>query len=243
MSQIIKAVADSVESIKALEEINASRPQVEIETIERFMGSMYSREIFIPKGTVITSRVYKRGYVDIMLSGDITITDANGVRRLSGCNILEGTAGRKRAGYAHEDTHWITVHDMFDIKTNPLDDISFEKLEEHEKYSTNLAKQSYNDFLLEFDVKDNDSTEELQAIESDSFYVAGSKISGKGLFASRPFKTGEIIGARKQLERFVNHSGYPNAGYVGENIMATRAIDTGSEFTISYNRGSLWQES
>ena len=236
----------AIESIKALEEINATQPQVEIETIERIIGSMYAREILIPKGVVITSRVYKRGYVDIMLSGDITIKDTNGMKRIKGCNILEGTAGRKRAGYAHEDTRWITVHDGLDIKTNPIENISFEKLEDYEKFTTTLAKKSYLQFLNEFNInaatiRSESESEPYKEINSDTFYVAESSIDGRGVFASKPFYAGEIIGPmikdgnKTQLGRFVNHSGYPNTNYMGNNIMATRAIDAGQELTIAYN--------
>jgi len=242
----MKLVDESVNNIKAIEENNLTLPQIEIETIERFIGSMYTREIFIPKGVGITSRVYKRGYVDIMLSGDITIEDSNGVRRLIGCNILEGTAGRKRAGVANEDTRWITVHDAFDIKENPIEDISFGTLEEHNEFTVSLAKISYSQFLSEFNLKEenirNESeSEPYKEIESDAFYVAESKIEGIGVFASRRFVAGEIIGPmtqegnKTQLGRFVNHSGYPNTNYIGNAIMATRAIDAGQELTIAYS--------
>jgi hypothetical protein len=246
MNQVVRLADVAIERINAIEEENATRPQVEIETIERIIGSMYTREIFIPKGVGITSRVYKRGYVDIMLSGDITIEDTNGIRRLTGCNILEGTAGRKRAGLAHEDTRWITVHDTFDIKTNPIEDISFETLEEYDEFTVNLAKKSYLEFLTEFNLKDeairyDSENEPYKEIDSDEFYISESKIDGTGVFASRRFVAGEIIGPmaqegnKTQLGRFVNHSGYPNTNYMGSNIMATRAIDAGQELTISYN--------
>ncbi len=256
MNQAMKSVDGAVDSIKALEEINLTQPQVEIETIERIIGSMYAREILIPKGVVITSRVYKRGYVDIMLSGDITIKDTNGSRRLKGCHILEGVAGRKRAGYAHEDTRWITIHDAFDIKTNPIEDISFGTLEDHNEFTVSLAKKSYLQFLSEFNLTDeiikNDSeTEPYKAITSNTFYVSESNIDGQGVFASKPFSAGEIIGPmvqagnKTQLGRFVNHSGYPNTYYMGPNMMAIRAIDVGQELTIAYNLSErvLCQES
>lgn len=239
-------IDEQVERINSIEEENRKRPQVKIEVIERFIGSMYTREMLVPKGVGITSRVYKRGYVDIMLSGDMTIEDTNGVYTLTGYNVLEGTTGRKRVGVANEDTRWITVHDGFDIKTNPIEDISFETLEEYNEFTVSLAKISYSQFLSEFNLKDEDiksesENEPYKEIYSDEFYVAESKINGKGVFASRRFVAGEIIGImieegnKTQLGRFVNHSGYPNTNYMGNNLIVTRSIDTGQELTISYN--------
>jgi hypothetical protein len=98
-------------SIIALEQMMRLEKQVEIDVTHRFAGGIYSREITIPKGTLLTGRIHKFGHFDIMLSGDITVSTDNGeVKRLEGLHILEGQAGKKRAGYAHEDTHWITFH-------------------------------------------------------------------------------------------------------------------------------------
>jgi hypothetical protein len=245
MGQIANIDDCALEQIKSLEDYCLTLPQVDIKTIERFIGSMYCREIIIPKGVTLTSRVYKRGYVDIMLSGDITISDTNGVYRLTGLNILEGPAGRKRAGYAHEETRWLTVHDMFDINKNPIEDISFEQVPQYKEYEAQNAKQSFLQFLtesklLENDVRDQSENEPYEEIQSDSYYIAESPIEGKGIFSSVPFRCGEIIGPmvingiKTQLGRYTNHSGYPNAIYNGENMMTIRAIETGQEITTCY---------
>jgi hypothetical protein len=85
-------------------------PQVEIPVESLFVNGMYARKILIPRDTILTGRVHLSDYVDIMLSGDITVATPEGVKRFTGFNIFEGKKGRKRAGYAHEDTHWVTVH-------------------------------------------------------------------------------------------------------------------------------------
>jgi len=110
-SQVYQLLAEQVnEKIEAMEEVMLEHEQVEMPVEHRFVNGMYAREITIPKGTLLTGRVHKFGYVDIMLSGDITVATPDGVKRLTGVNIMEGVPGRKRAGYAHEDTRWITVH-------------------------------------------------------------------------------------------------------------------------------------
>ena len=140
-----------VPSIDRLEKylLDAGYRDEAIETTEKFVGNLYVREIVIPKNCVLTSRVYKRAYADIMLSGDITIQDSNGTYRLQGANVLEGPSGRKRAGYAHEETRWVTVHDVCDIKSKPIEDISFATIEEYLEDRKNIDSKDYLDMLDE----------------------------------------------------------------------------------------------
>jgi hypothetical protein len=84
---------------------------------------MYVREITIPKGTILTGAVHKFDYVDIMLSGDIAVATPDGMKRLTGINIMAGPAGRKRAGYAYEDTRWLTVHKTDATTSEGIEDV------------------------------------------------------------------------------------------------------------------------
>lgn len=104
-------IVERREKICLLEGAMLQHEQVIIPVKHRFSGGMYSREITIPKGTLLTGRIHKFDHFDIMLSGDISVsTDSDAVTRLTGLHIMEAKAGKKRAGYAHEDTHWITFH-------------------------------------------------------------------------------------------------------------------------------------
>lgn len=97
-------------SIMLLQESMLEQEQVEIPTLEFISNGLYTREIIIPAGTALISRVWLEPYVDIMVSGDITVITPDGPVRYTGYNIFVGTPGRKRAGYAHSDTIWVTVH-------------------------------------------------------------------------------------------------------------------------------------
>lgn len=109
--QVNALLADAIiERIEAMEVVMAECEQVEIPVKSSNTNGMYCREITIPKGTLLTGRVHLFDYVDIMLSGDITVATADGAKRFTGAHVFDGKAGRKRAGYAHEDTQWITVH-------------------------------------------------------------------------------------------------------------------------------------
>lgn len=110
-TQINELLSDAiVERIEQMEGMMLECPQVDIPVKSLFTNGMYAREITIPKGTLLTGRVHLFDYVDIMLSGDITVATPEGAKRFTGPNVFQGVSGRKRAGYAHEDTRWVTVH-------------------------------------------------------------------------------------------------------------------------------------
>lgn len=85
-------------------------PQVEMPVDTMCVNGMNSRVLRIPEDTVLVGAVHLEDYVDIMVSGDITVATPEGLKRLTGFNIMHGKKGRKRAGYAHKDTLWVTVH-------------------------------------------------------------------------------------------------------------------------------------
>ena len=104
------ALATTREKILAVEGVLEQLPQIDIPVIHRHTGGIYAREITIPKGTMLTGKVYKDAHFDVMVSGDITVTSDDGRQRLTGFHVFEGKQGKKRAGYAHEDTQWVTFH-------------------------------------------------------------------------------------------------------------------------------------
>jgi hypothetical protein len=66
--------------------------------------------MLIPKGTVLTGAIHKTEHLCIV-SGDISVTTDDGMKRITDAHaILTSKAGAKRAGFAHEDTYWTTVH-------------------------------------------------------------------------------------------------------------------------------------
>ena len=236
-------VGKHIDKLREYESAALQQEQVHIPTNERIIGPMYIREILIPAGTAITGRVYKSSYVDIMISGDITIIDNNGTYRLTGYNLLEGPAGRKRAGYAHSDTIWLTVHDAYEIKHNAIDDISFSTLEQYEEFTQERDRNDYMAMCHDIGVPpeqiEAESTSQHVVTIDGPFEVAPSMINGQGIFATRKILSGEHIGTTKNpdktlLGRYTNHSVYPNAIFKGDDLIAIRQIEMGHEITVNY---------
>jgi len=96
-------------------ELNARDALNEQGLMDKLAGGMYCRILHIPKGTFFTGKVHHNPYIDIFVSGDMTVKSflADGTLeepvRYTETQFFEGIPGRKRVIYAHEDCVWITV--------------------------------------------------------------------------------------------------------------------------------------
>lgn len=75
-----------------------------------FVDGAYVREIFMPKGTLITSKIHKICHPYFIMKGDCSVLTEEGVVRIKAPHQGITQAGTKRLIYVHEDCVWITVH-------------------------------------------------------------------------------------------------------------------------------------
>lgn len=95
---------------------------IEIATTHYFAKGTYAREIFIPKGTLLTGKIHKTEHLNIISKGDISVMTEHGPMRVQAPFTMVSPPGTKRIGYAHEDTVWTTIHGT--------EETDLEKLEE-----------------------------------------------------------------------------------------------------------------
>jgi len=89
-----------------------------------FSPGIYVREIFIPKGTMLTGKIHKHKHPNFLMSGKVmVITEGAGVEELEGPISIMSPPGTKRALKALTDLTWITVHH------NPTDTEDLEEIE------------------------------------------------------------------------------------------------------------------
>ncbi len=98
-------------------------PQLEQQVTHHFSDGIYARELFIPKGAILTGKIHRFAHLNIIPVGDIMVLTEHGMKRIQGPCTLQSFPGIKRAGYALEDTIWITIH------PNPGNEKDMEKLE------------------------------------------------------------------------------------------------------------------
>lgn len=105
------------EIIDAVEAIIAQHPPVDCPLVHRFTNNMYIREIFMPAGSLITSKIHKTEHPFVISKGSCTVwTDEGESMTLSApyCGITKPNT--RRVLFIHEDCVWTTFH-VTDKKT------------------------------------------------------------------------------------------------------------------------------
>lgn len=246
--------AASIHALLALESKMKEYPQLDIPIDHHFHAGMYARELTIKAGTLLTGRIHKFDHFDIMLSGDITVsTDDGQVKRLTGLNIMQGKAGKKRAGYAHTDTHWITFHSTDERHEDEmLDYLTCETFEELENFNIAVNRADYSLMVESMGVSEDEiqkqvsNEADMMAMpdEYDLAFVGESIIQGKGYIADQLISGGDLIAParigdfRTEAGRYTNHALNPNAAMVvcgsGVDLVALKDIEPGEEITVNY---------
>lgn len=96
--------------------------------IDKLVGGMYCRVLHIQKGTFFTGKVHHRPYIDIFISGDMTVKSFHedgrieSAQRFTKTQFFEGIPGRKRVIYAHEDCIWVTVDPTKETEKDKAED-------------------------------------------------------------------------------------------------------------------------
>ena len=108
----IAPLAPTMRQLLALEAALLDRPEhlLELPVTNYFSDGVYARELFIPKGTVLTGKIHKRTNLNIMIAGELLVSTETGMQRVRAPFVVVSPPGTKRVAYAVEDTRWITIH-------------------------------------------------------------------------------------------------------------------------------------
>ncbi len=75
-----------------------------------FVDGAYVREIFMPKGLLITSKIHKVLHPYFVMKGKCAVVTEDSIEKIEAPHYGVTPPGTKRAIYIYEDTVWITVH-------------------------------------------------------------------------------------------------------------------------------------
>jgi hypothetical protein len=86
-------------------------PQVEMPLKHTFTPGMYARQIFMPKGTLVISRIHKTEHPYVVTEGRARVwTEDNGVVDIKAPHFGVTKPGTCRVLYIVEDCTWTTFH-------------------------------------------------------------------------------------------------------------------------------------
>ncbi len=78
--------------------------------VHTFGDNLYIRQITMPAGLVLTSKIHKTTHPYFVIKGDVSVLTGEGTVRIKAPYWGMTKAGTKRVLEIHEETVWITVH-------------------------------------------------------------------------------------------------------------------------------------
>lgn len=86
---------------------NAVRREFEVE--HTLLDGVYTRKLFIPKGSILVGKVHLKACTNIVAKGDISVLTETGAGRFKAGHVAISQPGIQKLGIAHEDTVFINV--------------------------------------------------------------------------------------------------------------------------------------
>ena len=126
MSQLQKDIHEIIDKAEA---IIATGEPVVMPLTHRFTDGMYIREIFMPAGTLLTSKIHKTNHPFVVTKGKCKVFDGKNIQNIVGPHTGITEPNTRRLLYIEEDTTWLTFHvtDKTDV-----DEIEKEIIEDRE---------------------------------------------------------------------------------------------------------------
>jgi hypothetical protein len=98
----------AIDTVRQLEDIALTLPQVSIDTQHAFHAGMYARTIMIPATVLLTGALIKIATL-LIVSGDALVYMDGKAEELHGYNVFSASANRKQAFMALTDTYLTMV--------------------------------------------------------------------------------------------------------------------------------------
>jgi len=105
----------------------------------RFTPGMYSRQMSVTKGTLLSSKIHKSTHQFILSTGHVSVwTEGEGVVHMVAPFHGTTTPGTRRMIFAHEDSVWTTFHPT---NETDLDKIESDLIYPHNHYNPELIAE------------------------------------------------------------------------------------------------------
>lgn len=150
VQDIPKTTNEKIDKLEA--SMLANGNLVDCPLMHRFTPGLYTREIFMPAGSVVTSRIHKTKHQFILLEGVVSVfSDNDGEQLLEAPYVGITLPNTRRVLYIHEDARWITAHPVDVTPENETPEAYKEAVEKVE----NLIIEPYVNILVGGELKNN----------------------------------------------------------------------------------------
>lgn len=110
MNQVALDRSASRKLIQDAENALLQLPQIKLEAKHYLCNGLYTRELWMPKGSAVTGKIHIKDHIVTIVYGDVTVRTDDDLVRYTGYQTFVGKGGSKRALLMHEDTLWLATH-------------------------------------------------------------------------------------------------------------------------------------
>lgn len=113
MMTLSKRTVPTQADIYRLQDFAAQLPSVDMPCKHHFSEGTYTREIFMPAGSIVIGKEHATRHTNIVVKGVCTVWTVHGKHLYNATNrpiSFESMAGVKKVLYMHTDVIWMTVH-------------------------------------------------------------------------------------------------------------------------------------
>ena len=108
--EVVEQPLDMRRRVLALQSAISQLPQYEPITEHFFHGGMYCRKVFRHADVTVVGKVHKKEHFYVVVSGTVAVTTDDGVKVITGPQVLCSKPGTKRVVYSVTDAVCMTIH-------------------------------------------------------------------------------------------------------------------------------------
>jgi len=94
----------------------------EFDVKHTLIDGVYTRTLFIPKGSLLVGQIHLKECVNIIAKGDISILTETGLGRFQAGHVAVSGPGIQKVGYAHEDTVFVNIFRTDETDISKIED-------------------------------------------------------------------------------------------------------------------------
>lgn len=121
-----------------------------------YAEGMYIREISVPKGYLVITKIHKFSHPCFILEGDCSVLSEEGIKRIKAPYYMITPAGTKRVVYVHENTVWVTCHNTKEVDLEKIEEEIIVK--SFDDLSNNIIDINIEGFIAEAKKGDKNET-------------------------------------------------------------------------------------
>ena len=118
-------------------------PPIEMPVEHLFTPGIYARQIFMPAGTLLTSKIHKTEHPFVISKGVVSVWNNGKAELLRAPHHGVTYPGTRRILYIHEDCIWTTYHATTETDPAKIEEVIIEKRDAHYRHLIDRPKRDF----------------------------------------------------------------------------------------------------